>query len=193
MIKPIELLNEWLQDERDFGAPNPQQAVLCTATKEAIPHSRVVAIREINPEGLLFFTQTGTRKVVELSQNPVASMIFWFELLQRQVMIEGTVKTLEEAENQYYWQRYPREAQVRFYSYAPTSAQPIANKQMLEDKRKQCDVQYVSASLPMNEFYCGFRIKPLRMVFYAYRTDELSDVVEYTYVSDGWHKRLLSP
>ncbi|KTD37046.1 pyridoxine/pyridoxamine 5'-phosphate oxidase [Legionella oakridgensis] len=193
MTKPVELLNQWLQDERDAGAPNPQQAVLCTATKGAVPHSRVVAIREINPEGLLFFTQKGTRKVTELSQNPVASMTFWFELLQRQVMIEGTVKALGSAKNQYYWRSYPREAQVRFYSYAPTSAEPIASKQILEEKKKQWDVQYGGVSLPMNEFYCGFRIKPLRMVFYAYRTDELSDVVEYTYVSEGWHKRLLSP
>lgn len=48
------------------GTLNPRQAVLATCAKEAIPHARVVAIREINERGLLFFTQKGTRKFNEL-------------------------------------------------------------------------------------------------------------------------------
>jgi hypothetical protein len=45
-MTPIDQLNQWVLAEREAGAPNPQQAVLATATKEAIPHSRVVAVRE---------------------------------------------------------------------------------------------------------------------------------------------------
>lgn len=49
----IEHLTQWLQDKRAAGAPNPQQAVLSTATKDAIHHSRVVAVREVDGRGLL--------------------------------------------------------------------------------------------------------------------------------------------
>ncbi|HGF0778908.1 TPA: hypothetical protein ACF71V_003121 [Legionella pneumophila] len=34
---------------------------------------------------------------------------------------------------------------------------------------------------------------PTRMVFYTYRTDELSDVVEYCFIKNNWEKNLLSP
>ena len=90
-MDPIEHLRQWLQNERTAGAPNPQQAVLSTATIDAVPHSRVVAIREIDAQGLLFFTQRDTRKVAEMSINPAVSMTFWFELLLREVIIDGTV------------------------------------------------------------------------------------------------------
>lgn len=44
----MALLNKWLTEEHQSGAPKPQQAVLATCAKDAIPHARVVAIREID-------------------------------------------------------------------------------------------------------------------------------------------------
>lgn len=113
--------------------------------------------------------------------------------MQREVIVEGITEVLSEEENNQYWQAYPREAQIRFYSYAPTSAQPIQSKQTLEERKKQIERRYQNKELPMNPFYCGFRLKPSRMIFYAYRTDELSDVFEYRYVDDKWVCQLLSP
>lgn len=193
MTNPFELLKLWLQDERENGAPNPQQAVLSTATDQGIPHARVVAIREMTENGLLFFTQRGTRKVKELKDNPNASIVFWLELQQREVIIEGIVAPLSAAENDDYWQSYPPEAQIRFYSYAPTSAQPIANMVALEDQKKHIERRYEGKPLPISPFYCGYRLKPSRMVFYAYRTDKLSDMFEYCCVTDHWTRQLLSP
>jgi len=189
---PFELLKNWLQEEKIAGAPNPQQAVLSTATLAAVPHSRVVAIRDISEEGFLFFTQKGTRKVEEINANPKASMVFWFELKQREVMIEGSIEALSAMENEQYWGGYPREAQARFLAYAPTSSKPIASKQILEDL-KLTILNNSNEQLPMSPHYCGFRLKPSRFVFYAYRLDELSDVHEFSAQNGVWHKKLLSP
>lgn len=192
-MEPVNHLISWLQEEKSAGAPNPQQAVLSTAAADAIPHGRVVAIREINEHGLLFFTQRGTRKVMELTQNPQAALTFWLELSQREVMIEGHVQALALEENEYYWQSYPREAQIRFHSYAPTSFQVIQSKHFLEKKRKQLEQQFKNRQLPMSEFYCGYRLKPERFVFYSYRLDTLSDVIQYEITQDGWLEQRLSP
>lgn len=193
MNNPITLLTSWISEERDNGAPSPQHAILSTTGKDAIPHGRVIAIREINDQGLLFFTQRGTRKVVEITNNPMVSLTFWFELFEREVMIDGTVKALSESECKTYWDTYPAFAQIRFHSYAPTSSQVIPNKQLIEDKRKSLTDQFQNKPLPMSEYYCGFRVIPARMVFYIYRTDELSDVIEYYFIKNNWDRRLLSP
>lgn len=190
---PFHLLTNWLEEEKIAGAPNPQQAILSTTTLDAIPHSRVVAIREVTEDGLLFFTQQGTRKVDELQNNPRVSITFWFELKQREVIVEGLASALSDQENACYWHSYPREAQIRFAAYAPTSMQPISSKKILEDKKLAIITEFSDKNLPVNPFYCGFRIQPLRFVFYAYRTDELSDVTEYFLQDAQWHKQLLSP
>ncbi|WP_045096829.1 pyridoxine/pyridoxamine 5'-phosphate oxidase [Legionella fallonii] len=193
IMSPISLLKKWIEEEKKLGVPNPQQAVLSTATLTAVPHSRIVAIREINEDSLIFFTQKGTRKVQELLSNPVASFTFWFEMSSREIIFEGVVNPLFPEENKTYWDSYPREAQIRFYSYAETSSNPIASKEILERKKCSVELEYQNSPLPVSEFYCGFRFKPHRIVFYSYRTDELSDVVEYVQQGLGWGSQILSP
>lgn len=193
MLPPLTLLNAWLTEENQAGAPNPHQAVLATCAKDAIPHARVVALREIDERGLLFFTQLGTRKVKEITENPIATITFWFELFQREVIVEGNVSPLTAAENLQYWTGYSREAQIRFYSYAPTSSQQITSKTVLENRKLAIANEYNDKDIPLNPNYCGFRILPARFVFYAYRTDELSDVFEYRKQNDTWLKQWLSP
>jgi len=192
MNNPFVILKDWINEEGLRGAPNPQQAVLSSISPNNVPHSRVVAIREISSDALIFFTQRETRKVFELNENPHAAITFWFELYQRSVSIEGEVESLSQQENEQYWENYPREAQIRFHSYAPTSTQTIISKQMLQDKMAGIREHYQDNEIPISPFYLGFRFKPRQFIFYTYRLDELSDVVQFTLVED-WQAQILSP
>lgn len=193
-LMPIQFLEKWIKEEKDNGAPNPQQAILSTATKGGMPHSRVVAIREITSQGILFFTQKGTRKVTEIAENPRVSLTFWFELMQREVIIEAIIEALSEEENKKYWSTYPRIAQIRFLAYAPTSSQPIDSKQILEYKKSVIEQEYRDQELPYTPLYCGYRIIPTKFTFYQYRTDELSDVSQYVLQENNqWQKQVISP
>ena len=153
----------------------------------------MVAIKEISPEGLLFFTQSGTRKVTEMHDNPSVSFTFWLEINQREIILEGAVSALTKAENELHWNEYPKEAQIRFYSYASTSSKPIQSKDQLEEIRLNIEKQYQQDILPVSPYYCGFRIIPNRIIFYDFRTDELSDVKEYELREQGWSIKTLSP
>lgn len=153
----------------------------------------MIAIREITPQGILFFTQKGTRKVIEISENPCVSLTFWFELMQREVILKASIYALDEEENKTYWLTYPRIAQIRFLAYAPTSGQPIESKQMLEDKRSFIEQKYRNQELPYTPLYCGYRIIPKKRIFYQYRT-ELSDVFQYILQENSqWQNQVLSP
>lgn len=193
MADPFEILNTWIQDEASNGAPNPKHAVLSTVGLESIPHGRVVAIKEITNNGIIFFTQKNTKKVVELYHNVNASLTFWFELSQKQVTIDVTAQPLSKDENEKYWKQYPKPFQMRFYSYAPTSAQPIQSKSELQLKLQDLQKKYNENDLPVSDLYCGFRLMPTRFVFYTFRLDELSDVIEYHKNKDGWCMQILSP
>ena len=192
-MSPFELLHDWLAVEALLGAPNPKQAVLATATPSGTPHARVVAIREIDSQGFLFFTQTGTRKVAELTANPQAVLTFWFELKQREIIVEGVVTALSAAENERYWHAYPREAQLRFHAYAPTSSEEILSKAHLEARKAALTQEYANQSVPFSPNYCGFRLLPKRFIAYAYRLDELSDVCSYELNGTTWQRKIMSP
>jgi len=180
-------------EERQKGVPNPQQAVLSTATINAIPHARVVSIREISDFGLIFFTQKETRKVSELHENPFATLTFWFEYFERQVIVEGKTQSLSDSEIKDCWHANSREAQIRFYSYSPNSSKFITNKQEIEGRKKKVEDMYEGLSIPLSPLYCGFRLMPDRILFYDCSSDNLSEVFDYQRINEKWQKQLLAP
>jgi pyridoxamine 5'-phosphate oxidase len=194
MKDPINLLKTWLEEEKTAGSELASHAVLSTKGIEGNPRGRIVAIREVTPEWILFFTQKRTRKVQDIKNCSQVALTFWFERYAREVMVEGSTYLLSAAQNAEYWNNYSRQGQIRFCSYAPTSGLAIEDKKVLEEKRIQLEQQFKDTSLPLSEDYCGIAVKPERFVFYTYRLDELSDVWEYQRTEDTTYiQRRLSP
>lgn len=191
---PFNQLINWLNKEKELGIEQPQCAVLATCTSSGIPHSRVVAIREIEIDSLLFFTQKGTRKVIELLANPAATLNFLFAKQQRQVIIEGWAKPISSEENEYYWNHLPRERQLRFSTYASTSGQVIQDLRQLDKRKQEFNEQFFNQPIPMSEYYCGFRFIPETFIFYTIAPISFSEVIRYCREEkEYWRKELLSP
>lgn len=184
---------EWLKKESELGVEQPYCAVLATVTSTGIPHSRVVAIREIETDSLLFFTQQKTRKVNELLNNPSASMNFLLTRQERQITLEGTAIPLSKEENMQFWQTLPRERQLRFSAYAPTSGQVIQDLNELEKRKKDLVERFTNQSIPMSEFYYGFRFTPETFIFYTVGSISFSEVIKYSKKRKVWQQQLLSP
>lgn len=190
---PFPIIREWIEEEKKLSPANPQRIVLATAGKDGFPHSRVVAIREISLQGIIFFTQKGTRKVVELTENPKASMTLWLPQQQRQVLLEGSVFALTDEENESYWNKLPREQQLRFFTYAPTSGKTIPSPLFLDEQQKVLEKKFVNNPIPMSPFYCGFHLIADKIFFYTLNPQTFSEVHKYERSQKGWQKQLLSP
>lgn len=190
---PFNQLKNLLKQEKQLGVSEPECAVLATVTPEGIPHSRVVAIREIEIESLLFFTQRSTRKVTELQQNRNATLNFWLAMQQRQVILEGNADPLSHKENQTFWSNLPRERQLRFSSYAPTSGKVIEDQTVLEERKAELLIQFADQAIPMSEHYCGFRFTPHTIYFYTIGGTTFSEVIRYSKIDGHWQQAFLSP
>lgn len=194
MELPFRKLIEWLVIESTLAKTSiPYYFTLATAGKQGIPHSRIVAAREINKQGILFFTQRYTKKAVELAENPVASATFWCPQQNREIIVDGTVETLTEQENQFYWQSLPRERQLRFATYGPTSTQAISSISELEAKQQILSQQFSNKEIPMSESYCGFRLQPEIFYFYTLGQETFSEFIQFSLKNGTWKQQLLSP
>lgn len=190
---PFLKMQSWIEKEKELGSAYPNRIVLATTSPEGIPSSRTVAIREITPKGVLFFTQKGTKKVTQLGQNPRASMTLWLAQQQRQVVLDGLVRPLTPKENQHFWDALPREQQLRFSAYAPTSGMPIPSTSVLDDKLKELQNKYANAPVPMSSAYCGFHLDAEIISFYTTGFDKFSEVEQYKLSQNHWSKQLICP
>ncbi|CUI16118.1 conserved hypothetical protein [Candidatus Protochlamydia naegleriophila] len=189
---PLEKMKAWIESEKAMGSDNPNRVVLATSSQD-IPRSRIVAIREITGEGIVFFTQRETRKARDLSINPRVSMTLWLAQQQRQVVLEGYVKALTDEENLFYWRTIPREQQLRFTAYAPISSHAIPSPTTLSEKYRDLKSAFENRDIPMSDHYCGFHAIAISMCFYTLGSEEFSEVLHFEYCHGKWKQQLLSP
>lgn len=183
-----------MDTEKTLGSPDPFVMVLATATPEGVPRSRVVAIREIAADNILFFTQNEKRKAVDLLHNPFASATIWLAQQQKQIVLEGKVVLLNEAENNRYWESLTYQRQLLFSTYAPNSDQEIQSVADLEEKQKQLLEIYAGKTIPKNVHYIGFRLIPDTLYFYTLGIGIFSESLRYRLKEEGgWEEKMLSP
>jgi len=190
---PFKIIEDWLEQEKNLGSLYPNRLVLATATKDAVPHSRIVAIKEMTHESILFFTQKGTRKTLEIETNPIASATLWLPLQQREIILDGEIAPILANDNKKYWEALPRETQLKFSAYSSTSTQPINSINELEEKYDALSIQYKNSEIPLTAYYCGYRLFPKEILFYTLGTNTFSEVFQFKLINNEWKKQLLSP
>lgn len=104
---PKDLFVSWLHDAIASGARQPHAMTLATARSDGSPVGRTLILKDIDAAGYHFSTHRSSRKGVELSQNPRASLIFFWRESGRQVRLTGTVVALDDAASQRDWNTRP--------------------------------------------------------------------------------------
>ena len=93
----------------------PHAMSLSTVGLSGQPSSRMVLLKGLFNEGIVFFTDYSSQKGIEIENNTKAALNFWWAQTEKQIRIEGNCSktTLEESNN--YFQSRPRKSQVSAY------------------------------------------------------------------------------
>lgn len=73
---PLTQFQIWLDQAIAAQVPEPNAMTLATATLEGSPSARIVLLKQVDPQGFVFFTNYASRKGQELAANPQAALIF---------------------------------------------------------------------------------------------------------------------
>src|SRR3954447_16756585 len=88
---PISQWDVWYAQAESAGCVEPNAMVVSTIGLDGMPDSRYVLARGVTDDGFAFFTNYESAKSAELSASPVASALFTWLQLHRQMKIRGTV------------------------------------------------------------------------------------------------------
>src|SRR5690625_2688999 len=123
---PMELFGKWLQDALSAEVLEPTAMTLATVGEQGQPSARMVLLKGFGPRGFSFYSNYASRKGRELAGNPRAALVFWWDQLERQVRVEGTVVRLEREESAEYFRSRPRGSQLG--AFASPHSQPIDSR-----------------------------------------------------------------
>ena len=189
---PMELFGKWLQDALSAEVLEPTAMTLATVGEQGQPSARMVLLKGFGPRGFSFYSNYASRKGRELAGNPRAALVFWWDQLERQVRVEGTVVRLEREESAEYFRSRPRGSQLG--AFASPQSQPIASREELAALVRQVSLRYPEGEVPLPENWGGYLVRPAAIEFWQGRPDRLHDRFLYTLESDGaWQWQRLAP
>lgn len=187
--EPGALLLEWFTRAEQLGVREHLVVALATTDPAGSPSNRMVLLKHVDADGVVFTTTSTSRKGRELEANPRAAMSgYWRETLQ-QVRLEGMLRRLGEAESD-----------ALFASRAIASqASAIASRQSepLDDPADLVARAAALASsaepLPRPAAWYGYRLDPDVIEFWHGTVHRLHRRLRYDLIDGSWHHQRLNP
>lgn len=187
---PFSLFGEWLQTAIDKPVQEANAMILSTVGSDNKPSSRVVLLKEYSEkEGFIFFSDYSSHKGSDLEANPFASLIFYWNILERQIRIEGKVEKVNRQISAAYFNSRPLES--RLSAFVSRQSQPIENLDELMKERQQLLESGSKITCP--ERWGGYALIPAKLEFWQGGTNRLHHRMEYTLTDGTWSKQVLAP
>lgn len=174
---PIEQFETWLAQSVAGGITDPTAMVLATVDNDQ-PWQRIVLLKDFGHQGFVFYTNTESRKAEAMAANPRVSLLFPWNVLERQVIVGGVVEKLSLAEVTRYFLTRPRESQLA--AWASSQSRPVSARAVLEEKFQQMENKFARGEVPLPSFWGGYRVVPEQVEFWQGGAHRLHDRFLYT-------------
>lgn len=188
---PLIQFRGWLDLALEMDLKDATAMALATASPDAVPAVRIVLLKSCDEQGFSFFTDYRSQKGQDLAANPVASALFHWRELDRQVRLTGSVVKVAAATSQAYFDSRPYTS--RLAAVASQQSRPISDRAALEASLEKVSRQHPTQQVPVPDQWGGYLLRPESFEFWQGREGRLHDRFSYSRISSGWRIERLQP
>ena len=188
---PLSLFKLWFDDANKSGILLPEAMSVSSVSQDGQPSCRMVLLKEFNHDGFVFYTNYASRKSHELSHNDKIALLFHWNVLQRQIRIEGCVEKVSAEQSAKYFHSRDRGSQIG--AWASKQSGKLQTATELADNVEYYTKKFAGQDVPLPEFWGGWRVKPSYIEFWQGRASRLHDRVCFEKSATGWNNFKLQP
>jgi len=189
---PFIQFQQWWDEAIAAEIEEVNAMTIATASMDAVPSARIVLLKDFSEKGFVFFTNYNSFKGQQLSENPKASLLFFWKEVERQVRITGLVMKITPDESDAYFYSRPVESQVG--AITSPQSQIIESREWLDEKFQHLEKEFQNKKIQRPENWGGYIVKPVIIEFWQGRPGRLHDRIQYTMNANGdWKIERLAP
>ena len=189
--EPLVRINEWIEEAVKLEVPLPHAMNLSTADDFGQPSSRMVLLKSISDEGMVFYTDYESHKGQMLLKNPKAALNFWWAKTDKQIRIEGVCIKTSDQESDEYFQSRPKGSQIS--ATVSIQSKEIRDYENLVKEAKDLEKRSSGSNLKRPSRWGGYKLIPNRIEFWKNEANRLHRRELFILESNKWQKTLLSP
>ena len=188
---PFLLFNQWFEEAQQSEINDPDAIALASVNADGMPSVRMVLLKEILPEGFVFYTNYTSRKSGELLATGKAAFVIHWKSLRRQIRVTGSVEQVPNAQSDAYYQTRSRGSRIG--AWASQQSQPLHTRAELAEAVSKIETIYPD-EVPRPAHWGGFLIRPAEIEFWADGDFRLHDRFRFSIDVNGqWVSQRLYP
>jgi pyridoxamine 5'-phosphate oxidase len=181
--EPFGTIGKWLREAVERNVHEPNAISLSTIGLDGFPHTRIVYLRELVEEGLIFYTNYNSDKGRSIAVNPgVHVLIFWPEM-ERQISISGTAEKVSDEMSDAYFASRPWASKIG--AWASHQSDTLSSRKELEDRVHEYAEKFPE-EVPRPPHWGGYLVRPHKVEFWQGRRSRLHDRIVYELNEGRW-------
>ena len=137
---PFQIFKRWFKDASKTEINDHDAIALSTVDSDGMPNVRMVLLREIEESSFVFYTNYGSVKSTEISNNQKAAFVWHSKSLRRQIRVRGEVERENGRMADLYYQS--RSIKSRVGAWASVQSQPLQSKSHLLEQVEYFEKKY---------------------------------------------------
>lgn len=190
---PINLFHKWFYEMEEFGGAEEVNAMtVASIGLDGFPKSRVVLLKKFTEEGFIFYTNYNSEKGKAILNNPNICLSFFWQSLERQVIVKGIAEKTSDIISDNYFDSRPDGSKLG--AIVSAQSETIPSRDYLDNKLKELEKEYEGKPIPRPNFWGGFMVRPIEVEFWQGRPNRLHDRIRYKLKENYvWEINRLSP
>lgn len=191
---PTEVVERFEQNmlaAQAAGEPEPTAMSLATSTAAGKVSVRSMLLKDFDATGFVFYTNTRSNKGRQLGLHPHAALCMLWKSIFRQVLVEGRVEPVTEAEADAYFASRPRGSQIG--AWASLQSEILDSRETLERRVAEFEQEFAGADVSRPPHWSGYRVLPEMIEFWYGMESRLHDRFRFTLHNGDWVRQRLYP